>query len=99
MESHEPQSSGVTGQDVSAATGDPPPPPPEYARETADVVAALGSDATAGLTGTEAAKRLSRYGANEIRGETPPSVWAVALAAAARPDEHHARRASRSSAS
>ena len=79
MTSDEHQSSGMTRQEVSAATGDPPTTP-EYARGTADVVAALGSDASLGLTGAEAAVRLSRYGLNEIRGEEAPSVWQVALA-------------------
>ena len=50
-----------------------------YARDAAEVVAALGSDADSGLTGAEAAARLSRYGPNEITSEKPPSVWAVAL--------------------
>ena len=51
---------------------------PSYAREAAEVVAGLGSNADSGLTGTEAAARLSKYGANEISKEKPPSVWAVA---------------------
>ena len=49
-----------------------------YAREAAEVVAALGSDLDSGLTGAEAAARLSRYGPNEITREKPPSMWAVA---------------------
>ncbi|HVN60980.1 MAG TPA: cation-translocating P-type ATPase [Gaiellaceae bacterium] len=52
---------------------------PPYARDAAEVVAGLGSDATAGLTGAEAAARLARYGPNQIKGEKPPSVWAVAM--------------------
>jgi magnesium-transporting ATPase (P-type) len=32
-----------------------------------------------GLTGSEAAERLARYGPNAIRAEKPPSVWQVAL--------------------
>ena len=35
---------------------------------------------TAGLTGAAAAERLARFGPNQITGEQPPSVWAVALA-------------------
>ena len=52
--------------------------PPPYARDVAEIVAALGSDADSGLTGAEAAARLSRYGPNEISKEKPPSMWAVA---------------------
>ena len=59
-----------------SAVADAPPP---YAREAADVVAELGSDAASGLTGPEAARRLARFGPNEIAREEPPSVWAVAL--------------------
>ncbi len=50
-----------------------------YARESSDVVAAVGSDATSGLTVAEAATRLSTYGPNQITGEKPPSMWAIAL--------------------
>ena len=53
--------------------------PPPYARDVAEVVAALGSDPDSGLTGADAAERLSRYGPNEISKEKPPSVWAVAV--------------------
>ncbi len=52
---------------------------PAYLRDVQDVVSAMGSDASSGLTGGEAAGRLSQYGPNEILGEPPPSVWAVAL--------------------
>ena len=52
---------------------------PPYARDASAVVAAAGSDAASGLTGAEAAARLTRYGPNEITGEPPPSLWAVAL--------------------
>ena len=52
---------------------------PPYAREAADVVAELGSDAENGLTRDEAAARLATLGPNEITKEKPPSVWAVAL--------------------
>jgi Ca2+-transporting ATPase len=62
-------------QHVASAAGEAPP----YAREAVDVVAAMGSDESAGLTAAEAAARLSRYGANEITSEPPPSLWAVAL--------------------
>ncbi len=43
------------------------------------VVSALGSDGERGLSQAEAAKRLARYGPNQIIGEKPPSIWAVAL--------------------
>ena len=52
---------------------------PPYVRDVADVVAAMESDAAAGLTGGEAASRLARYGPNEIGKEQPPSLWAVAV--------------------
>ena len=52
---------------------------PAYLRDVRDVVSAMGSDASSGLTAGEAAGRLSQYGANEITGEPPPSVWHVAL--------------------
>jgi Ca2+-transporting ATPase len=64
----------VTG--AAAGAGELPP----YAREGADVLAALGSDPESGLSASEAAARLSKYGPNEIAKEQPPSVWQVALA-------------------
>ncbi len=68
--------SAMSGTEPGGTSGDAPP----YARDADGVVAALGSNATDGLTGAEAAARLARCGANEITGEQPPSVWAVALA-------------------
>ncbi|MEU4288618.1 cation-translocating P-type ATPase [Kribbella sp. NPDC026596] len=59
----------------STGTGGPP-----YSLGTDEAVAAAGSDAVAGLTGTEAASRLASYGPNEIAAEKPPSILAVALA-------------------
>jgi Ca2+-transporting ATPase len=56
-----------------------PEAPPPYACEAAAVVSTMGSDATNGLTASEATARLSRYGPNQITSEKPPSVWAVAL--------------------
>lgn len=53
--------------------------PPPYAEDGPDVVAALGSDAAAGLTRAEAAQRLARHGPNAIEGEQPPSLLAVAM--------------------
>jgi Ca2+-transporting ATPase len=52
---------------------------PPYLQDAADVVAGLGSNAESGLTQSEAAERRSRYGANEIKGEKPPSIVQVAM--------------------
>ena len=52
---------------------------PPYFRAAAEVVSAMGSDTSSGLTAAEAATRLSNYGANEITAEPPPSMWAIAL--------------------
>jgi len=65
-------------QAAGAAAADPSTERP-YAQEASAVVATVGSDATAGLTRSEAAARLSRDGPNQITGEKPPSVWVVAL--------------------
>ena len=65
-----------TEQGAAGPGADTPP----FAREAADVASGLGSDVDSGLTGGEAASRLSQYGRNEIRGEEPPSLLAVALA-------------------
>ena len=73
-----------------------PPTTEPFAQDQAAVVAAAGSDAENGLATAEAAQRLTQHGPNEITGEPPPSIWAIALAAAARADEHHARSRSRS---
>ena len=60
--------------EAQARTGTPP-----WALAADDVVAAAGSDVAAGLTAGEAASRLSRFGANEIAAEKPPSAWRIAL--------------------
>ena len=52
---------------------------PAYLRDVEDVVSEMGSDSSLGLTAVEASARLSQSGPNEILGEPPPSVWAVAL--------------------
>ena len=49
-----------------------------YLRTADEVMAAEGSAAD-GLTAASVADRRSRYGANEITGEAPPSLWAVAM--------------------
>ena len=50
-----------------------------HAADTADVVSRLGTDPATGLSAPEAAQRLATLGPNQITGEKPPSVWAVAL--------------------
>jgi len=53
-------------------------PTPPFARDASDVVAAMGSDPSSGLTATEASARLASNGPNAIAGEVPPSAWAIA---------------------
>jgi P-type Ca2+ transporter type 2C len=65
-----------TGMTASSSTGTDGP---AYSLTADEVVAAARSDAVAGLSGTEAANRLTTYGPNEIAAEKPPSIWAVAL--------------------
>ena len=43
------------------------------------VLSLLATDALGGLTRAEAGRRMSRYGANAIIAERPPSSWVVAL--------------------
>ncbi len=50
-----------------------------YNQPTEAVVTELGSDASAGLSTSEAASRLASHGPNVIAAEPSPSVWAVAL--------------------
>ena len=50
-----------------------------HAADTADVVSRLGTDPATGLSAPDAAQRLATLGPNQITGEKPPSVWAVAL--------------------
>jgi Ca2+-transporting ATPase len=64
--------------DVSSGGTDPDAPPP-YAREATDIASALGTDPSNGLTASDAAARLSRFGPNQISGEKPPSMLVVAL--------------------
>ena len=51
-----------------------------YALDAAAAAAKLGVDPARGLSASEAADRLGRYGPNEIGKEKPPSVWAIAAA-------------------
>ena len=60
--------------DQQAGTDTPP-----WALVADDVLAATGSDVSAGLTAGETADRLTRFGANEIAAEKPPSAWRIAL--------------------
>ncbi|HEY6559577.1 MAG TPA: cation-translocating P-type ATPase [Polyangiaceae bacterium] len=64
---------------MSIRTSDDAGTPPY--RQTADqTLAALGSDATTGLTDDEARARLDRYGKNELAAETPVPGWKKFLA-------------------
>jgi P-type Ca2+ transporter type 2C len=68
--------------DIRTGPGSGPEAPdglPPHAREATEVAAALRTDHALGLSAQEAASRLSRSGPNEIRGEQPPSMMAVAL--------------------
>jgi Ca2+-transporting ATPase len=69
------------GTDPAVDEQDVPTTPdavPPYVAEASAVAAALGTDATSGLSAAEAAIRLGQYGPNRIAREKPPSVWAVA---------------------
>ncbi|MGE0448845.1 MAG: cation-translocating P-type ATPase [Vicinamibacterales bacterium] len=46
-----------------------------HRKTTHEVIAALGTDASGGLTTEEAESRLQRYGRNELAAEKPPSAW------------------------
>lgn len=52
-----------------------PFPQPWHALDVAAVAARLGSDGTAGLTGSEAARRLDAWGANAIEEATAVPWW------------------------
>jgi Ca2+-transporting ATPase len=52
---------------------------PVHAREVDDVVQTLGTDLERGLGSADAARRLEADGPNEITGEAPPSLAAIAL--------------------
>src|SRR6478752_7251513 len=56
-----------------------------YARPPAEVSGLLGVDVDAGLPAEAVAARLEQYGPNEIVGEPPPSLWAVARGQLANP--------------
>ncbi len=48
---------------------------PWHAMSVEEVLAALGSDAVAGLTEAEARQRLTAYGPNELQEKPPVSFW------------------------
>jgi magnesium-transporting ATPase (P-type) len=56
-----------------------------WSREAADVVVDLGTDAAAGLTSTEAAARLERYGLNQLAAAAVVPGWRKLLAQFADP--------------
>jgi hypothetical protein len=66
----------------AATTGSMPP----FACDAAEVAASLGTETASGLSAPDAARRLERFGPNEIAGEAAPSVWAVALNQFRNPD-------------
>ena len=78
----------TTELDVTPAVAEVPP----YLRAAPDVVAAMGTDESTGLSAAESAARLSRYGAEPDRGREATVGVGDRARAAARPDEHHARR-------
>ena len=51
------------------------PPEHPWQRDAAEVVAELDTDLGAGLTAAEAARRLRRYGRNELEAEKPLPAW------------------------
>jgi len=63
-----------SGTPTSTADTETPP----FALDADEVVAAAGSDADSGLSGTLAASRLTTFGPNAIAAEKPPSAWVVA---------------------
>ncbi|HPW18265.1 MAG TPA: cation-translocating P-type ATPase [Candidatus Aminicenantes bacterium] len=55
------------------------PDPTWHALEAEEALKELGSDAREGLSGEEAARRLDRYGPNELRKEETTSPWSIFL--------------------
>ena len=51
------------------------PPEHPWQHDAAEVVAELDTDPGAGLTAAEAARRLQRYGRNELEAEKPLPAW------------------------
>src|SRR5438034_7313931 len=54
--------------------------PPDYRRTVQDVVGALGTDSSRGLTEEDAHARLARYGPNQLAAERPVPAWRKFLA-------------------
>ena len=65
--------SPVSSASATAASAAP------YLVEAEQVLASLGSNQESGLSAAEARARLEAYGPNQITGEKPPSMVAVAL--------------------
>jgi P-type Ca2+ transporter type 2C len=65
--------------DRALPTGPSTPPPVWHTLEADDVVAALGCDASAGLTTAEAGRRLLAQGANVLPVEPGRSVWRMVV--------------------
>jgi P-type Ca2+ transporter type 2C len=53
---------------------------PAYRQPGAAVLAALGSDTERGMTSTEAQRRLTQYGPNQLQAEPPVPAWRKFLA-------------------
>ena len=70
---------GKTDAATQRGLDTPEPREPWFAQDADRVVAAMETDAERGLSRSEAASRLSRYGPNQIAAEKPPSLWAIAL--------------------
>jgi Ca2+-transporting ATPase len=64
---------------AAPSTNDAAASAPPYLTDAEQVLAGLGSDQERGLSVAEAGSRLTSYGPNEITGEKPPSMVAVAL--------------------
>ena len=58
----------------TAPLGTTAPPPPPHAQPIDQVVRALGTDATGGLTAAVAKQRLAQHGLNEL-AQAPPEPW------------------------
>jgi P-type Ca2+ transporter type 2C len=56
------------------------PPDRPWQRDAAEVAVELDTDLGAGLTAAEAARRLQRYGRNELEAEKPLPAWRRFLA-------------------
>jgi Ca2+-transporting ATPase len=57
-----------------------PPETPPYQQTVEDVLTALATDASRGLTDSEARSRLDKHGRNELAAEAPTPAWKKFLA-------------------